>query len=80
MLSLQRKVLKDAKVHASMDEEQLKKEAINRALENIRAIGGDIDSSGSMEESKLSITDISEVIYQKPTEEVKDSKVQKTLN
>jgi hypothetical protein len=43
-------------------------------------MGGDIDSSGSMEESKLSITDISEVIYQKPTEEVKDSKVQKTLN
>ena len=58
----------------------MKKEALNKALEKLRASGEEIDTSSSMELSKAAILEeyYSSKILQKP--EIKHTKMQKLLN
>ena len=59
----------------------MKKEALNKALEKLRASGEEIDTSSSMELSKAAILEeysSSSKILQKP--EIKHTKMQKILN
>ena len=73
-------MLREAKLHISMDEDLLKLQFINKGLENLRISGGEIDTSSSREESRAAIDEEESYakIYQKP--EIKETKMQNILN
>ena len=73
-------MLREAKLHISMDEDLLKLQCINKGLENLRISGGEIDTSSSREESRAAIDEEESYakIYQKP--EIKETKMQNILN
>ena len=63
-----------------MDEEQLKKEALSRAMENLRLNGGDIDTSDSRDESRADLRDYYSSSEMLQKAEVKETKMKIILN